>query len=62
MPSASSKSLDFVVFFLKLHFHFILLHENNTSAMKIAANPIFHEHTKYMEVDDHIVNHHHSPI
>ena len=29
------------------------LHADNTSAIQIAANPLFHEHTKHIEVDCH---------
>ena len=31
------------------------LHANNTSAIQIAANPIFHEQTKHIEVDCHSI-------
>jgi hypothetical protein len=31
------------------------LHANNTSAIQIAANPVFHEHTKHIEVDCHSI-------
>ena len=27
------------------------LHADNTSAIQIATNPVFHEHTKHIEVD-----------
>lgn len=30
-----------------------LLHADNASAIQIAANPIFHENTKHIEVDCH---------
>ena len=31
------------------------LHANNTSAIRIATNPVFHEHTKHIEVDCHSI-------
>lgn len=31
------------------------LYANNTSAIRITANPIFHEHTKHIEVDCHYI-------
>jgi len=31
------------------------LHANNTSAIQIAANPIFHKRTKHMEMDCHSI-------
>ena len=31
------------------------LHANNTSAILIAANPVYHERTKYIEVDCHSI-------
>ena len=31
------------------------LHADNTSAIQIAANPIYHEHTKHIEVDCHSI-------
>jgi hypothetical protein len=31
------------------------LHADNTSAIQIAANPDFHEHTKHVEVDCHSI-------
>jgi len=31
------------------------LHADNTSAIQIAANPIYHERTKYIEVDCHSI-------
>jgi hypothetical protein len=31
------------------------LHADNTSAIQIATNPVFHEHTKYIEVDCHSI-------
>jgi len=32
-----------------------LLHADNTSAIQIAANPVYHEHTKHIEVDCHSI-------
>jgi hypothetical protein len=31
------------------------LHADNTSAIQIAANPVYHEHTKHIEVDCHSI-------
>ncbi|KAL5749353.1 hypothetical protein ACOSP7_023956 [Xanthoceras sorbifolium] len=31
------------------------LHANNTSAIQIAANPVYHERTKHIEVDCHFI-------
>ena len=32
-----------------------LLHGDNTNAIQIAANPIYHERTKHLEVDCHYI-------
>ena len=31
------------------------LHADNTSATQIAGNPVYHEHTKHIEVDCHSI-------
>ncbi|WVY99059.1 hypothetical protein V8G54_031210 [Vigna mungo] len=31
------------------------IHANNTSIIQIVANPVFHEHTKYIEIDCHYI-------
>ena len=31
------------------------LHADNTSSIKIASNPVYHEHTKHIEVDCHSI-------
>ena len=31
------------------------LYADNTSAIQIAANPVYHEHTKHIEVDCHFI-------
>jgi len=31
------------------------LYADNTSAIQIVANPVFHEHTKHVEVDCHSI-------
>lgn len=35
-----------------------ILHCDNWSVIQISHNDIFHEHTKYLEFDCHVVHHH----
>jgi len=38
-----------------LNFFPTLLHVDNTSAIQIATNPVYHERTKYIEADCHSI-------
>ena len=52
------KLYGYAVFLRSLGFLRLLLtplHADNTSAIQIATNPIFHEHTKHIEVDCHSI-------
>ncbi|XP_068655300.1 secreted RxLR effector protein 161-like [Aristolochia californica] len=53
MPTACSEIVWLRGFLAKLEFLPIPLHVDNTSTIQIATNPVFHEHTKHIEVDCH---------
>lgn len=57
--AATTCEIQWITFLLRdLHISFTspaLLYSDNQSAMHIAANPVFHERTKHIELDCHIV-------
>jgi hypothetical protein len=56
---AATCELQWILYLLKdLHVSLIkprVLYCDNQSAIHIAANPVFHERTKYLEIDCHLV-------
>ena len=53
--SELTKLLSLLKEFEVIHANYVILYYDNETALHIAVNPVFHEHTKYIEIDCHLV-------